>query len=57
MPNPRSVPDPNKTIQSVYVRVKNTIGTDLVGPRKWTRMVSTVKPRPYQRTGKDTGVI
>jgi len=51
------VPDPNKRIQSTYVRVKNGIETGPIPLRRWVKLVPTEKPRSYQRTGKDTGVI
>lgn len=53
----QKIADPNKTIQSVYVRVKNNEPGSPIQLRKWTTLRQTEKPRSYQRTGKDTGVI
>lgn len=53
----QKIADPNKSFQSVYVRVKNGVNTGPVPLRTWRRLVSSEKPRSQQRTGKDTGII
>lgn len=53
----QKIADPNKSIQSVYVRVKNGINTGPVPLRTWVRLAPSEKPRSYQRTGKDTGIV
>lgn len=53
----QKIADPNKTFQSVYVRVKNGINTGPVPLRQWVKLVPSEKPRSQQRTGKDTGIV
>jgi hypothetical protein len=53
----QKIADPNKSFQSVYVRVKNGINTGPVPLRTWARLAPRDKPRSQQRTGKDTGIV
>ena len=50
------LPDPKK-IESGYVKIKNEAYGGVRGLRKWTQLHPSDKPRPYQRTGKDTGIV